>query len=214
MSSSQEHENNFVAYEYKTVIVNRDFESVWKDGYRNFGWKLVKNEPAIVKHVWGPLRILLAPLAIFPGSPFAKIVNDHESETKVELKFKRDRNIPGKAELNRYQLQFESHIKEISNLENSKQSAAAAAAYTIGLLGTVFLGASTFSYLTGMIPFTILLAVPGFAGWILSYFIHNAVKGSKSQKVAPLIERQYDALYEVCAKANELLRFESAAALL
>ncbi len=205
MKENQKNENKFVGYEYKTVKVQRDMEPVLSDGYKNFGWKLEKSEPAVVKHVWGPIRVMLAPLAIFPGSPFAKMLRDHKSETDFELKLKRDKNIPRKTELNRLQSQFEAYAKEINDLEASKKSTAAAAAHIVGFIGTVFMGVSVFSYLANMIPLSIFTAVPGFAGWILSYFTHKAVKGSKTKKVAPMIEQQYHKIYEVCEKADGLL---------
>lgn len=205
MSQIQYNDDNFIAYEYKTVTAPRNMESVWKDGYKNFGWKLEKSQAALVKHVWGPIRVMVAPLALLPGTPFAKMVMDHKSETNVELKFKRDRDIPRKSELNRLQSQFESYTQEIDYLEASKSSSAAAVACTVGIIGTVFMAASVFSFLAGMIPLSVLTAVPGFSAWILSYFIYQSVKGSKTKKVIPMIEKQYDNIYEACAKANVLL---------
>lgn len=205
MSETQKNATDFIAYEYKTVKVRRNMESIWTDSFKTFGWKLEKSVPAIIKHVWGPIALMVAPLAIFPGTPFRKMVADHKSETEVELKFKRDRALPKKAELNRLQSQFESHAGEIDNLETSKTSTATAVAYIVGLIGVVFMAFSVFSYLAGMLYFCILMAVPGFAAWILSYFIYQAVKGSRIKKVAPLIEQQYDSIYNVCAKADEIL---------
>ena len=31
---------SFIGYEYKSLTVNRRMESVYADGYQNFGWKL------------------------------------------------------------------------------------------------------------------------------------------------------------------------------
>lgn len=200
-----EKENKFVGYEYKNVTVKGEMETVWRDGYRNFGWKLEKSRPTIVKHIWGPIRVMIAPLAIFPGSHFSKMVRDHESETKVDLIFKRDKYIERKVELNRLQLQFENSAKEIDRLEKSKSTTASIAAYAVGIIGTVFMAGSTFSYLAGMLQLCVILAVPGFAGWILSYFIYKTVKSSKTKKVAPLIEQKYDNIYEICKKASDLI---------
>ncbi len=211
MNNSHDNENRFVGYEYKTVTVPRDMELVWEDGLQGFGWKLIKSEPAAKKPAWRPLRILTAPLSIFSGGQFEEIVPLHPLETEIELKFKRDRNIPEKAQLNRLQLQFESQLKEISYLENSSHTTATAAAFTTGLVGTVFLGAATFSYLANQIPLTILLAIPGFIGWSASYFIHKMVKSGQTSKVAPLIEHKYDGIFDICVKANALLRTEAIA---
>ncbi len=197
-----ENENKFVGYEYRGVTVEHGMESVWTDGYKNFGWKLEKSNPTIVKHIWGPIRVMIAPLAIFSGSPFLKMVHDHESETKVDLLFKRDKDIERKAEINRLQHQFENSAKEITRLEESKNTVATIAAYVGGAIGTAFMAGSVFSYLAGMMQLSVILAVPGFAGWILPYLLYKAVKRKKTKKVDPLIEKQYDTIYETCKKAN------------
>jgi hypothetical protein len=201
-------DKNFIAYEHRTITVGNDMESIWRDGYKNFGWKLEKNEPAIVKHVWGPILVMLAPLALIPGSPALKMITDHKSEAKVELKFKRSRDIPKKAELNQLQSRFESCAEEIDSLEGSKRSTATATAYLVGLIATVFMAISVFSFLAGSIQLCILAAIAGFTGWILSYFVYQSVKGSRTRRVGPLIERQYDSLYDACARASMLLHSE------
>lgn len=123
----------------------------------------------------------------------------------VTMKFKRDRKIRSKAELNRLQRMFESHVKEIDRLEKSKVVAASTAAYVIGVAGAGFMAGSVFSYLAGMVPLSIILAVPAFAGWIIPYFCFLRIRDKKTSEVSPLIEQQYDAIYEVCEKANTLL---------
>ena len=65
---------------------------------------------------------------------------------------------------------------------------------------------SVFAYLGGLIPLMIVLAVPAFAGWGLSYFFYNKMKAKQTQAVAPLIEKQYDEIYEICEEAHLLLR--------
>lgn len=200
-----EQNKKFTNYEYKSVVVNRDKESVWKDSYQNMGWELEKSQPAIVKHVFGPIRIMIAPLAIIPGTPFAKMAVDHKSETKVELTFKRNRNLDNKAEINRLQLKFESAVKTIGQLEDSRITGAATASYMIGLLGTIFMAGSVFSYLGGFLLPSIVLAVPGFICWLVSYFAYRGFKDKKTRKVAPMIEEQYDTIYDICQKANVLI---------
>lgn len=123
----------------------------------------------------------------------------------ASIKFKRDRKIRNKAELSRLQREFDNHVREIENLEASKTSGAQIAAFTIGFIATAFLAGATFSYLAGFLPLMIILAIPGFIGWILPYFVYNGVRRKKTTKVSALIENQYDAIYEICEKANGLL---------
>lgn len=121
------------------------------------------------------------------------------------MKFKRDRKIRNKAELTRLQRQFESGAAEIAALEKSKTLGASAAAFLIGIVGTAFMAGSVFSYLAGMLPLCILLAVPAFAGWILPTFCYAGLRRRRAAKVGPLIDRQYETIYAVCEKASALL---------
>lgn len=40
MAEITKNENNFIGYDYKDITVNRGMESVYADGYANFGWTL------------------------------------------------------------------------------------------------------------------------------------------------------------------------------
>lgn len=203
MNNIQNAENKFVGYEYKRVTVPKELDGLWADSMKTFGWALDKKEPAVVKHLWGPLRVMMAPLAIF-GGKFKESVVDHDSTTHEELTFKRDKAIANKAELNRLQSQFENSARSIESLEDSKNTGATIAAYTIGLIGTVFMAISTFAYLAAMTPGFIIAAIPGFLGWIIPFFAYRALKARKTQKVNPLIEAQHDNIYAVCQKAAEV----------
>lgn len=168
-------DSSFIGYEYKDVTVKGDMASVYTDGYTNFGWTL---EGA--------------------AHPIQKI-------GYVTLKLKRDRKIRNKAELTRLQRQFDACMNEIISLENSKVIAAATAAYVIGVIGTAFMAGSVFAYLAGMLPLMVILAIPGFVGWIIPYFCYVRISRKKADKVTPLIDGKYDEIYEVCEKASNLL---------
>ena len=175
MSEITKNENNFVGYEYKDITVSHNMESVYVDGYHNFGW-------------------------ILEGT--ASTVN---SIFSVVMKFKRDRKIRNKAELTRLQRQFDARVAEIETLERSKGIGASAVAYIIGVVGTAFMAGSVFAYLASMLPLSILLAIPAFVGWIVPYLCYCNIRKKKTVKVAPLIDEKYDEIYEVCEKANGLL---------
>lgn len=175
MSEITKNENNFIGYEYRDVTVKRNMEPVYSDGYNNFGWTLEGSSIPIQK----------------VGS--------------VTMKFKRDRKIRNKAELTRLQRHFDSCVAEIERLELSKIVGASAAAYGIGIAGTALMAGSVFAYLAGMLPLSVILAVPGFAGWIIPYFCYLNISRRKTEEVTPLIDQKYDEIYEVCEKANGLL---------
>ena len=169
---------DFVGYEYKEVTVLRDMESLYADGYENFGWQL-------------------------EGVTSIPIIGAGASS--VTMKFKRDRKILNKAELTRLQRQFDACVSEITKMEQSKGSKASIVAVTVGVIGTALMAGSVFAYLGGLIFLCIVAAIPAFAGWILPYFLYNATYKKKTAVVDPLIESKYDEIYDVCEKANSLL---------
>jgi hypothetical protein len=168
-------ENNFVGYEYQDVIVANEMASVYTDGYENFGWKL---EGTSTKE--------------------GKIGS-------VVLKFKRNRKIRNKAELTRFQRQFDACVSEIEALNFSKGLKASAIAYVIGVIGTTFMAGSVFAVTSDQIMRCIVMAIPGFIGWIIPYPIFRKMKAKKTKEVTPLIDNKYDEIYSICEKANSLL---------
>lgn len=197
-------EKMYTAYEYKEMTVKKELEPLAVDGYKNFGWKVENSRPATQKHVWGPFRVMLAPLALLPGTPFKKMIQNHESETERSIYLKRNKDIFSKNELNRLQIQFEKIVEEISSIEVSKTTGASIAAYMVGMIGTVFMALSVFSYLAGILQICIILAVPGFLGWILSAIVYKVVKERRIRKLIPIIQDKYDDIDQVCEKAYTL----------
>ena len=123
----------------------------------------------------------------------------------VTLKFKRDRKLRNKAEITRLQRQFDTYADEIVALERSKVTTASIVAYVIGIVGSAFMAGAVFAYLASMIPLMVILALPGFAGFILPYFLFGKVRKTKTGQVTPLIDSKYDEIYSVCEKASGLL---------
>ena len=112
-----------------------------------------------------------------------------------------------KAELTRLQRNFESCIDQIISLEHSKKTTATAVALIIGIIGTAFMAGSVFA-ITAQPPYfilSILLAIPGFIGWIIPYFLYRHIAKQKEESVAPLIDAKLDEIYEICEKGNHLL---------
>ena len=169
-------ENKFIGYERRRVSVNEDTENMYVDAYKCFGWELDASYPR------------------------------HEYLKNDTIQFKRDRKIENKTGLTALQHQFEIVASEIEKKEKSKSSSATIIAVVIGIIGTVCMAGGTFAFLGGMIVPCILLAVPGFLGWILPYFLHKSTYTKKSKILNPLIDEEYDEIYEICEKANTLIR--------
>lgn len=175
MSEITRNENNFIGYEYKDITIKRSLESIYADGYCNFGWALEGTS------------------------------NSVHNINSVTMKFKRDRKIRNKVELTRLQRQFDAYASEIYALEQSKVIRASVVAYIIGVIGTAFMAGSVFAYMADMLPLSITLAIPAFTGWIIPYLVYCSISTKKTNKVAPLIDQKYDNIYDVCEKANALL---------
>lgn len=169
--------NRFVGYEYMVVHADRENISLYLDSYESFGW--------------------------IPDDNIQPTIN----VGKVIVKMKRDRKILNKAELTRLQRHFEACMEEIAKLEQSKHSAATMMSITVGLIGTAFMAGSTFAvtHEPPLILLCIVLAIPGFIGWILPYFRYNKTFKSRAAKINPLIEQKYDEIYDICEKGNALL---------
>ena len=171
-----EKERNYVGYDYTEVTVKCGNENIYLDNYPNFGWELDER--------------CLSPMKF----------------DAVVLKFKRGRKIQNKTELTRLQRQFESGIKEIKRLKRSTKIKSSVIAYVIGVIAGGFLaGAILCQLLAGILFLTILFGIIGAAGSLLSYAAFALIGKRLAAKVDPIIEHQYDEIYEVCEKASKLL---------
>lgn len=178
----EKEKRNYVGYEYKEIAADGQLVSLLLDGYENFGWEVNDSLPG--DSMGGK-----------PGSG------------KTLIRLKRDRKILNKAELTRLQRNFEACVSQIQTLEQRKTSAASAYAIILGVIGTAFMAGSTFA-VTAQPPhyiLCILLAIPGFLGWVFPYFLYKKIVGKQTEKITPLIEAKYDEIYEICEKGNKLL---------
>jgi len=168
---------NYIGYDYQEIAADSNDISRYLDGYINFGWEPDENQSQMKDH------------------------------GKVILRIKRDRKIINKTELTRLQRNFEHCLKEIGELEKSKKSKATMIALSIGLIGTAFMAGSTFAvtHETPIIWLCILLAIPGFLGWIVPYFVYTRAVARRTEVVNELIEEKYDEIYELCKKGNRIL---------
>lgn len=168
---------NYKLYEYKELAVSEEKAGFYLDSYASFGWELDDN---------------------FPPKTSMNVVNFH---------LKRDRKIANKAELTRLQRNFEANIEQLREMERAKTSTASIWAMSIGLIGTAFIAGSVFA-IVGQMPhyaLSVLLAVPGFAGWAAPIFVHRKVRASQARKLAPYIEEKTEELYALCEKGQALL---------
>lgn len=183
MEGMDRQQKSFVGYEYKEIVTDSSRLSFLLDGYESFGWEEDGRmaESAVV------------------GNP--------SMQQKAVLRMKRNRKLVNKVELTRLERNFEACVDEIGKLEKAQTSSATMYAIILGVIGTAFMTGSVFA-VTAQPPYyilCILLAVPGFLGWILPYFLYKKVAGKQTEKITPLIEAKYDEIYEICEKGNRLL---------
>ena len=170
-------QKDFVGYEYKEIIAPTDRISLYIDCYESFGWRMDENMPAV------------------------------KGKHQTTVRMKRDRKIVNKMELTRLQRHFEACTREIETLEKSKTSVASIGALSVGIIGPAFMAGSTFA-ITNDPPMTllcILLAIPGFMGWISPYFLYQRIALKQAKKVQPIIETKQEEIYEICEKGHSLL---------
>lgn len=176
MEQLQKDQTGYIGYEYKTVHIDTNQMSLCMDAYSNFGWKLDENGKSA-----------------------------DQNSTAIYLK--RDRKIINKAELTRLQRHFEDCLRQIDKLEKKKTSKATTLALITGVIGTAFMAGATFAITaqTPAIVLCILLAIPGFAGWIAPVFLYQYFVRKDTAMVEPLIGNQYEEIYVICEKGRKLL---------
>lgn len=180
-----------IGYEYREITVPRGLSSLCLDSYPCFGWEPDPNhEAGQARHSKWISR---------PGQP--------QKRDMVTLYFRRKRSICNKAELTRLQRNFDSCIAELQALERSKTTSAMIAALTVALIGCAFMAGATFAVTAEppIIWLTILLAIPGFIGWIVPYFLYRKLVQKKTSEIEPLMESKYDEIEGLCEKGSRLI---------
>ncbi|MDE7246164.1 MAG: hypothetical protein K2O18_19630 [Oscillospiraceae bacterium] len=137
---------------------------------------------------------------------FGWMPDDRMENRKSKLVLKRERKIVNKTELTRLQRHFEACMDEITALEQSRTTNATITALIVGLIGTAFMAGSVFAviHIPPLVVLSVILALPGFMGWILPWFIYKKMVSRRSKLVTELVERKYDEIYEICEQGNKL----------
>ncbi len=176
MSEIKKDSKDYIGYEYKELTASGERASFYLDCYQCFGW---------------------TPDERMGGS----------AAPKGKLVLKRARKIVNKTELTRLQRHFEACMDEIAALEQSKTTNGTIVALIVGLIGTAFMAGSVFAvtHVPPLMALSVILALPGFQGWILPWFIYKKMVSNRSKLVTELVERKYDEIYEICEQGNQLL---------
>ena len=169
---------NVTSYDYKTIKVKRNIETLVCDTYENLGWKLTSTSAV-------------------EGSIFY-----------VNLSFKRDRKIENKIELLKLQENADNVITNIENLQNKKKNAGFIGALTTGIVGALtFGGGMSMTMLLHGIGYMlggIAIGLVGIGICALAYPLFKQINKKKNTEIQPILESEYDKLSDICEQASKL----------
>ena len=183
----------FVAYEYKNITVKSDFATIYTDCLSNFGWELVDEQ----EYGFQPLMTAFVPIVSSTGAPAEQEV--------VSLKFKRDRRINNKVEVNQLERKCEEALSSIGSMERKNNAFTMGISLGAGIVGTAILGLAVYNFVSANIVIGILLTVLGVAGWGVGFFANLRLGKKKSAKTEPMIQAQLDVAYGACEQAYALI---------
>lgn len=169
---------NVLIYDYKTIKVKRNIETLVCDTYERLGWELTSTSSV-------------------EGSLFY-----------VNLSFKRDRKINNKIELLKLQEKADNIIATIENLQQKSKNAGLVGSLTVGTIGALtFGGGMSMTMLLSGVGYMIggiALGLIGAGICALAYPIFKKINKSKNSALLPIIESEYDKLADVCEQAIKL----------
>lgn len=170
---------NAVTYDYKTIKVKREMETLVSDTYENLGW-------------------ILTSTSAVEGSLFS-----------VNLSFKRDRKIKNKVELLKLQEKIDNVILSIENLQNKKKNSGFVESLTVGIIGCLtFGGGLSMTMLletVGYKVFGILLGIIGIGICAIAYPLFKKINKKKITQIQPILESEFDKLSDFCDEAVKLI---------
>ena len=131
----------------------------------------------------------------------------HEpSGATVTLTFRRSRELGNRPLLVELQRRCELALTTISDLERSRTSTAATAAWGVASAGTVLLAAAVVTFATGFGGLVFgLLGFAGLGAWSIAYPVYAQATRKRTAQVALAIEQQYDTILAHGRQAGQLL---------
>ena len=194
---------NFVAYEYKNVTVKRNSAGMYIDCMENFGWSLVENDGYDV----GALLTNLNPVNLGKNianaaQSFGETADPSETMT---LKFKRDRRIENKQQLEKLEREYEDALSAIQKAERKNAAQTMGISLGTGIIGTVFIGLAVYNFVFSNTVLGVVFAAIGAVGWAIGFFSNMKIGKKKSSQTEPYVQEQLNIVYSSCEKAHALL---------
>jgi len=164
-----------VTFEYRSFAVNPLRLSLARDTFASFGW--------------------------LPDAPSQTVT----PSMHVTLNLKRDRHIKNRPVVAELQRRAETALAAVDKLERRKTSKAMAVALAIGLVGAGLLAGAVFTFMAAIWAPFVILGVLGLACWVVPYFTYKTIRANSTAALAPLVNEQYDTIYNACEQAHQLL---------
>jgi len=188
-----ENNHDFVAYEYKKITVKRDSVSIYTDCLSNFGWTLIDQyeqgyQPESANY-----------------TPVHTVENHTDDLETIVLKFKRDRRIGSKSDINKLERKCEAALSSIGSLERKSNAFTMGISLGTGIIGAAFLGTAVYNFMSSNTVIGVLLAILGIVGWGIGFFSYRKIGQKQSVQTEPMIQEQLEIAYEACEQAHELL---------
>ena len=194
---------NFVAYEYKNVTVKRNFAGMYIDCMENFGWTVVDNDGYDVQDLLSNLSpVNLGKNIASAAQSFGNTADYSEAMT---LKFKRDRHIENKPQLEKLEREYEEALSAIHKAERKNAAQTMGISLGTGIIGTAFIGLAVYNFIFSNTILGVLFAAVGAIGWAIGFFSNMKIGKKKSVQTEPYVREQLNIVYSTCEKAHALL---------
>jgi len=172
-----------VTYEYLSLNIKDDLEPMYIDFYESLGW-----------------------ISINTGKR-DYYINSDPKKNLVNVKFKRNRRIQNKDELNTLQKKMEEIMSNIERIEKKPNTKATIYAMVVGIIGLGFmalaLGASTGE--TMQIVPTVIFSFLTILCWSLPVFLYKKILEKETGKMKAEVDKEHEKIYDICEKGKDIL---------
>ena len=193
---------NFVAYEYKNATVKRNSAGMYIDCMGNFGWTLVETEYDFQPQFTNLNPVNLGKNIATAAQSYGETADPSETLT---LKFKRDRRIENKQQLDKLEREYEEALSAINKVERKNSAHTMGISLGTGIIGTVFIGLAVYNFVFSNTVLGVVFAAIGAVGWAIGFFSNMKIGKKKSAQTEPYVQEQLNIVYSTCEKAHALL---------
>jgi len=194
---------SFVGYEYKTVNATRDSAGMYIDCMENFGWSLVENDGYNVQDSLSSLNPVNFGRNI--ASAAQTFGETADAAPAMTLKFKRDRRIENKQQLEKLEREYEDALSAIQKAERKNIAQTMGISLGTGIIGTAFIGLAVYNFVFSNTVLGVVFAAIGAVGWAIGFFSNMKIGKKKSTQTEPYVQEQLNIVYSTCEKAHALL---------